>query len=312
MNKKIFFIILILVIIVLAIFLLLHKNVSILPAPVAFVEENEIEILSTEETYSVPIKPYAKDENKNIVDIDGITFEDTTATFNFYDYTVSEEDENGYVTHSFKYDVTVPYRYSIDTSKAYPKWIRSFGLPQTILFDYYTGSVYKEQNVSLGGAKFSNIDDIGEEGYMKYIDISWDGKTYTIGVRTELQSKWDENKEVERADGFATYEDTYNATTKVFISVPKDYDGLMASIYKSGTTRASAENQSNVYNNYLNLQKESEESTEKSDELKEAEEMKEKVYNLFEFRYDPNITFTKDDFYVFRIKDIKAIENSET
>ena len=87
----------------------------------SYVEENNIEATSATDSYEVPIQPYAKDENKNIIDVDGVDFEETKGTFKFYDYNISEEvDENGYAVHSFKYDLEIPVKYTVDTSKENP------------------------------------------------------------------------------------------------------------------------------------------------------------------------------------------------
>jgi hypothetical protein len=304
MKKKIIISVLVVLIMLIAVigalFIIKSINKGNKPEEISakpFVEENNIEVLSAKEEYKVPVEPYAKDANKNIVTIDGINFEMTTASFKFYDYEVSEEDENGYVTHSFKYDAEVPIKYTADLSKTYPSWKYTLALPAVIKFDYNTGEIYKEKNISLDGKlNYYNTDNIGATEDMNYIDVSWNNKTYKIGVRTEGTFKWDGMKEIQRENGIRTCTDTARTTIKVFIYAPKDYDGIMGAIQKSGTSRALMEYEINEYNKFLNEHK---------DDTSQTEQTQNKKQTLFDSKYNDDVKFTKDDFYVIRFTDIQ-------
>ena len=267
----------------------------------SYVEENDIEVSSATDSYEVPIKPYAKDENKNIIDVDGVDFEETKGTFKFYDYDVSEADENGYVVYSYKYDLEIPVKYSVDTLKQNPKWYRSLALPNAIQFDKFTGDVYREKNVSVDGSKISyyNPNNIGADDDFSYTNITWKDKTYKIGVRIESSAKWDGVKEVEDNNGTKTYTDTCRSTGGVFIYAPKDYDGLLLAINKNGTSRAAIEAEMNAYKKYLEEHKDNPES---------EEERQNKTYKILSSQYGDDNKYNKDEFYYINVKDIKPIE----
>ena len=114
-----------------------------------YVEENNIEIVSSTDEFKIPIKPYAKNkEDKTPTEVDGVVFEDTIGTYKFYDYNISDVDENNYVTYSFKYDVVVPISYTVNTSiLKNTNWFRSYAFLQANVFDYYTGELYREKNI---------------------------------------------------------------------------------------------------------------------------------------------------------------------
>ena len=125
-----------------------------------------------------------------------MVFEDAIASLNFYDYNVSVEDENGYTTTSFKYDIEIPIEYTVDTKQSNEQWSRSLALPMIATFDKYTGDLYREKNETISGKiNYYNIDDIGGTEEMNYTNINWDDKTYKIGVRTEAETKWEEKHE---------------------------------------------------------------------------------------------------------------------
>ena len=261
-----------------------------------FVEENNIQILSTEDEYKLPVEPFAVDENNNIVNVDGFNLEKSTATFKFYDFDVSEEDENGYVVYSFKYDLEVPITFTVDLSKTNPYWRYNFSIPDLIKFDYYTGEIYKDKTIGLNDY---NTYNIGSTEDMNYTDISWNNKTYKIGVRTESKSKWDGYEEVQTVDRIKTFLDTYRATMSVFISTPKGYNGLMGAFHKAGASLSDFLAEKESYNNYINEQKDD------TDEEKQNTTM-----TVFDCNYDPEIKYSKDDLYVIKLTDIKPKENN--
>jgi len=261
-----------------------------------FVEENNIQILSTKNEYKLPVEPFTIDENNNIVNIEGFNIEKATATFKFYDFDISEEDENGYVVYSLKYDLEVPIKFTVDLSKTNPYWRYNFAIPDLIKFDYYTGEIYKDKTIGLNDY---NTYNIGTTEDMNYTDVSWNNKTYKIGVRTEAKSKWDGYKEVQTVDVIKTYSDVYRATMSVFISVPKGYNGLMGALHKDGASLSDFQAEKKSYNNYINEHKDD------SDEEKQNT-----TITLFDCNYNPEKKYSKDDLYVIKLTDIKPKENN--
>lgn len=265
---------------------------------ISYVEKNNIDISPSQQDYKIPVIPYAKDADKNIISPDGVTFEEAVATFKFYDYEVSEEDENGYANFSYKYDIEIPIKYTVDTSKSNPKWSRTLALPCAVQFDYYTGDVYREKNASVNGTKINyyNTDNIGATEDMNYTNITWEDKTYRIGVRTEAESKWDGSQEVQSADGIKTYTDVCRSTITVYIYAPKEYDGLMIALYKGGTSKEAVIAEMEEYNKYL------------GEHTEAIEDSENHTYKLLASKYNDDTKYTKDDFCVIRASDIKSIE----
>ena len=283
------------------------SNIKLIP----FVEENNIEILSADKVYSNPVNIYTVNDKNDKINLEGINFNSSKAEYKFYDYNVSKEDENGYVTFSFKYDTTVPIKYT-DNKKNQIKWFYTYSIVSPIIFDYYTGDCYDKKIIN-SNKNVVSFDGDGKENTdnekMKYTEISWDNKTYKIGVGMEINSsKWDGNKLVEDKNGVATYADTDRLTTTINIYAPKDYDGLMIAVLKRGSSKESFEIQNNEYEKLLKLQKEAEESGEKSEELIKIEEKRNKIYKLFESTYDENLKYNKDDYDIIRVNNIKSKE----
>ena len=164
MKKKIIIISLIALLLVIGLIILIicikkDKESTIKP----YVEENNIKVVSSKDEFKIPFEPYARDKtDKSPIDIDGVNFEDTIGIYKFYGYSESDVDENNYVTCSFKYDVVVPISYTIDTSKLNnTNWSRSYAFLQANVFDYYTGELYREKNISVtGNLNFHNINDV--------------------------------------------------------------------------------------------------------------------------------------------------------
>ena len=306
MKKKIIIISLISILLVIGLIILIlciKKNMENTIKP--YVEENNIKVVSSKDEFKIPFKPYARNkEDKLPIDIDGVNFEDTIGTYKFYDYNVSDVDENNYVTYSFKYDVVVPISYTIDTSKLNnTNWSRSYAFLQANVFDYYTGELYREKNISVtGNLNYHNIDDVIDD--MAYTNITWNDKEYKIGVRMESSSKWDGVTKVNSSQGIDTYNDTHRLTMIAYIYAPKDYDGVMVSLNKNGTSKDIVLKQIEFNNRYNELIKEEENKKDKSTELNEMKNKLNKLYKLLDGQYMDIKERTADDFYVIRVNEI--------
>ena len=306
MKKKIIIISLIALLLVIGLIILIicikkDKKSTIKP----YVEENNIKVVSSKDEFKIPFEPYARDKtDKSPIDIDGVNFEDTIGIYKFYGYSESDVDENNYVTYSFKYDVVVPISYTIDTSKLNnTNWSRSYAFLQANVFDYYTGELYREKNISVtGNLNFHNINDVTDD--MAYTNITWNDKEYKIGVRMESSSKWDGVTKVNSTGSIDTYNDTNRLTVIGYIYAPKDYDGVMVSLNKNGTSKDIVLKQIEFNNRYNELIKEEENKKEKSTELTEMENKLNKLYKLLDNRYIDIKERTADDFYVIRLNEI--------
>ena len=256
-----------------------------------YVNLKGIETLSAKNIYSNPVYSYTTNTDNEIIDI-GSNFEDTSATFKFYDYHVSEPDEEGNETTTFKYDTTVPIKFTRTDYTYKDKYYYTYSISRPIFFDRYTGVEYQ---------KYTSRIDSDEETQLKTNEISWNGKTYKIGIRTETSSTWDGKKQ-ESKD---VYSDTNKVTTTVYISAPKGYDGLMAAIFKLGSTKERLEKSLADSERLVELRKQAEETGEKSKELVKLEERQNRTKRLLESTLYEGMTYTANDFYVFRINDIE-------
>lgn len=306
MKKKIIIISLIALLLVIGLIVLIicikkDKESTIKP----YVEENNIKVVSSKDEFKIPFEPYARDKtDKSPIDVDGVNFEDTIGIYKFYGYSESDVDENNYVTYSFKYDVVVPISYTIDTSKLNnTNWSRSYAFLQANVFDYYTGELYREKNISVtGNMNFHNIDDVTDD--MAYTNITWNDKEYKIGVRMESSSKWDGVNKVNSSQGIDTYKDINRITMTAYVYAPKDFDGLMVALNKNGTSKDIVLKQIEFNDRYNELIKEEQNNKEKSTELTEMENKLNKLYKLLDNRYMDIKERTADDFYVIRLNKI--------
>ena len=229
--------------------------------PITYVFKHGLEVLSAKNIYSNPVFTYTTDTKGEILDI-GLKFEGSSASFRFYDYDVSEPDDEGNVIISFKYDTTVPIKFTRENYDYKDKYYYTYSIIRPILFDKYTGNEYR---------KYTIRSDSDEEKRFKHNETTLNGKTYKIGIRAETISIWDCKKQ-ESKD---TYTDTNKVTTTIYISAPKDYDGMMIAILKEGATE------------FLQINQEDDQHTLLSHDGK---------------------SYSANDFYVFAINDIKPIE----
>ncbi len=250
-----------------------------------------IEILSAKDIYSNPVYIYTTNTDGEIIDI-GLDFEDSSATFKFYDYDVSEPDEDGNEMITFKYDTVVPIKFSRKDYSYKDKYFYTYYISRPIFFDRYTGKEYH---------KYTSRSDSDEETQLRTNGISWNGKTYEIKIRTETSSKWD-GKEKESNN---IYTDTNRVTTTVYISAPKGYDGLMAAIFKQGFNQEYFKKTQDNSKKLDELKKQAEETGEKSKELVRMEERQNKTSLLLQSTIYENKTYAANDFYVFWINDIE-------
>ena len=303
-NKTIIFIILglFLIVFLVILFLLLKGNLTNRLKP--YVKEKDIEILPADEKYSISVEPYFKDKNKNVIDVEGITWSKTTSTYRFYDYSVTKPDSDGYVTHTFMVDITTPIKYVEESNRTYPYHTYATFFRQPSIFDYYTGTVFKEIHVSKSNT-VNYYDTKPTDEDMAFTEVSWKDKTYRIGVKAESSMKWDGINKTDNGDGTRTVKDKTIIFIEITIYAPKDYDGLMVFLNKKGTSKQDLFDQIEYNKKYNELLKEYNETGKKSEELKEIEERNTKNFKLLDSRVKGEPELKNDTFYVLRVSDIK-------
>ncbi len=298
-KKKILIIsgVFLLLIICIILFLLLRKNKP-------YVIEKGIPILSADEEYSISTEPYFKDANGNVIDVDGTTWSISKVTYKFYDYSVSEPDEDNYVTHKFKIEAKTPIEYLEENNRNYPYHKYTFLFTQPSIFDYYTGTIFSEKHVSKNNTvNYHDINSNNDD--MAFTEVTWEGKTHKIGVRVESSMKWDGIKKTDNGNGTSTIKDTSTTNIEINIYAPKEYDGLLTFFKKKETTKQDLLDQLDYNNRYKELVKEAEKTGVKSDELKDMEERNNKHFKLLESKTKDKEELKNDTFYVIRVSDIK-------
>ena len=294
-SKKILFIIIGLLLFLALIALLIW----LLTRPVPFVIRENIKILDAKGEYSNPVYLYASNSTGEYIK-EGIKFKDSKAEYKFYD--LKKETTGEFDIYTFKQDITIPVEYT-KTYKA-GKWTYSFSQVDPMLFDYYTGEVYNK-GMSVVDNSLIGIGIGASEAKMGMTTINWINNKYEIGVLEEYSSKWDGNKILSGEGDNTVYGDTSRSTALFTVKVPKDYDGVMFAILKSGSNEKSYGKYKERYDKYQEKLKDYENTGTKSNELIEFEKDQFKVRSLFESINDKNLTYTKDDYFVFRMSEIK-------
>ena len=270
--------------------------------PVPFVVREKIEILDAKGEYSNPVYLYATAQTGEQIK-EGINFKDSKAEYKFYD--LKKETNGEYDIYTFKQDITIPVEYT----KTYNggRWFYSFSQVDPMLFDYYTGEVYNK-GMAAADNSLTGIGIGSSEANMKMTTIKWNNNEYEIGVLEEYSSKWDGNKKLSEDEDNTVYGDTSRATALFTIKVPKNYDGVMVAILKRGSDEKSYAKYKVRYDKYQELLKDYDNTGTKSEELIEFEKDQFKVRSLFESINDKDLTYTKDDYIVFRMSEIEKIK----
>lgn len=303
MKKKLLFIfipIIVVLILLLIIFLSLFAFKKYKQS-IPYVVKKDIEIISPNKTYNSGIDPYTLGEDGYVMEIDGVSFDKTEATYKFYDYEVSKEDKDGNVIHNFMINIDAPIVLIYDAKKDLPKYRYSYTFNQIHMFDYYSGDVYKIKHSSdeVRHYDFSETDDD-----MKYTTIKWNNKKYKIGVRIDSIASWDNADTSNDGNRVYTLKNANHITSKVSVKAPKDFDGIMFYLKKNGPTHESVLKDDEKKKKHIELKDKYKETGKKSKELIKIENESKKVYKLLESSGSDEER-DKNDFYVFKISDIK-------
>ena len=274
----------------------------LLTRPVPFVIKERIKILDAKDKYSNPVYLYGKNSSGEQIN-EGINFKDSKAEYKFYD--LKKETDGKYDIYTFKQDITIPVEYT-STYKG-GRWYYSFSQVDPMLFDYYTGEVYNK-GMAVVDNSLTGIGIGSSKANMSMTTINWNKKKYEIGVLEEYSAKWDGNKKISGDGDNAVYGDTSRSTALFTVKVPKGYDGVMVAILKRGSYEESYRKYKERYNKYQELLKDYENTGEKSQELIDFEKDQFKVSSLFESINDKDLTYTRDDYIVFRMSEIEKIK----
>ena len=188
------------------------------PKPKTYLEEHGIvETSLDEQPFVLPARQWVMDyDQKNYLSEDVARGLPNPWTATFGEMTKSEPDENGYVT------VTIPITQkhssqvitaSRDASfySGYYRWTFDF-------FDAYTGKMIE----------WSDYNSEKNDYDIKYTNVEWEGRTYTISARME---DVDDNSDeyfnyIGEAEGGYLFEMNIEKTSNMIVTMPYDYDGL--------------------------------------------------------------------------------------
>ena len=270
--------------------------------PVPFVVKEKIKISDAKGKYSNPVYLYATTSNGEQIN-EGINFKDSKAEYKFYD--LKKKTKGKYDIYTFKQDIIIPVEYTATYKGG--RWYYSFSQVDPMLFDYYTGEVYNK-GMAVADNSLTGIGIGSSEANMGKTTIKWNNNKYKIGVLEAYSAKWDGNKKLSGDGDNTVYGDTSRSTALFTVKVPKDYDGVMVAILKRGSYEESYRKYKERYDKYQELLKDYENTGKKSKELKEFEKDQFKVRSLFESINNKDLTYTKDDYIVFRMSEIEKIK----
>ena len=312
MSKKVLcaIILIVVLIICLALFFLLRgkpeTEVNVEATPVPFVEANNMETVPADATYEGSVYVYTVDGNGNKTEIEDSEIYPSKMSYRCYDYSVSEADENGYVTHTFKVDASNPRSVAVPNTLK-QKWSYSSFFTHLIFFDYNTGDCYKRRLVSLDNKTDSFSNPTADETGMSFTTINWNGKTFEIGAVIEFTSNTSAYTSEKLDNNKTKYSNTVTYEMTVKIYAPKDYDGIMVAVPNIEYSSDYHDTITKLSNRYEELKKEFEETGETSEEYEELDNTMNKTITLFESRIDPDLKFTKDNYYIFKLSSIPPV-----
>ncbi len=287
-----------------------NKNTS-------FITKNNIQLSSPWSKFKAPIYSFAVDKKDNPVEVENLTFVDKKITYNFYDVKRDVLDD-GDVLMTIPCDMEVELEYvigdDIDTN-----WIYTYSYMPVFAFDYYSGDIYHEKNIS--DSKLILIDSEKDkkddkknknkknkekpEDVMIFTDQVYNDKKITIGVlNNSTKSEWGSNIYQGNKDDGKHFKVDNKATTIIYIKAPKNYDGIALAINKNGANYDTWKKEYDYYEKTLLLQEEEKKTGEKSNELMAIEKEKEIVHKLLDKKDELRKSYTKDDFYVIRVTDM--------
>ena len=239
------------------------------PAPLPYAEENGLTFSPLSNDYSLTTYTFPLDhETHEDLSSDIAEGIPTPAQFTFGEITRTEPDENGYVT------ITIPYSISTNSDvllKSDVNFSAHCYFWFLDLHDYYTGLIFNHE--------------LNNET-LEFTEITWDEKTYNIGVSEAVESNNDSGYTlVEEQEGGNLYRRNFTYNITITIYAPADYDGLVLRGYRDDYIQA--------YDDAWNI-------------YKASEEYNEDTAAPQQYILGPDAvgwTFTPDQLYLIRVSD---------
>lgn len=243
-----------------------------------FVSKYNFDYFTPEEELELPMYFYATDNNGNIISEDILKYKEVTQKVIVTDLELTDVKDSDEVIISFRVNVTSLLENSISADyKGRINNVFHYAFPK--LFDYYTGELYKNiEDKVQSDSEFLDPSNVADDKFKNNV-IHYDDKDFNVGVYVQTITKTDKDYKAEKKDGINYYSSPVYGSVKVFIKVPKDYDGVMLAIEKDGSSKK-------VVYEYIN-------NTKNYD--------KDKLYKLIDKDDELRKEYTEDSFYVMNL-----------
>ena len=267
-----------------------------------------IEYSKESDIFEIPTYVLAKDKAGN--ELKEIQVIPHNMKYQYSNWKMSDPDENGNVTVSYRVDMKIDREYKL--KKAPSNWALNINyINQRTYFDYYTGQILKENYVPNNNnttVTANGIEKPKEE--MKYNIINIDGKEYKIGIMTkmllfEAQDTVDLGKDGE----YYHYSSPMDIAIETYIEMPANYDGLRIALNKNGTTKETYKKQMDDYNKLVSLQEDEQKTGKKSQELIDLENANNAVHKIVDSEDETRKDYNFDDYYIINPAEIFNIKS---
>lgn len=272
-----------------------------------FMKQVEFELSKETDTFESPAFFYTTNENSEHTYLEDVEFVPNKLSYSFKDFNLSEKDENGNMILSFKCEVNGAIEYYAPVSIG--KIWSSLTYDTPLLFDYYTGDIYKQNVVSLDNSVvlFEYDNEIDSNSY-SYTDIEWDDITKKIGVRVDNKFSVTGQEKLGTENGKRHVKNNIYLELLYYVEIPENYDGVMLALGKDGITE---EKGKKMYDNSLKLKSlkdEAEKTGEKSEELILLEKEQKSIKKIIDLEANSN---KMDNYYVIDLAIIFNLEHKE-
>lgn len=259
-------------------------------------------------TFENPVFFYTQNENGDREDLEGVEFVNNPMKIIFSNWKMSKPDKEGYVELS--YDSTYDVDIEIFAKPQNKKWYYSFTMNSPMLYDYYTGEIYKTNNVTEGGTRSYQNGALTEskEEY-KYTDVAFNGKLTKIGIYTKSSKRnYSGTEKLGKEEDKYHYKDHAKVTVTTYIRMPKDYRGVVLVVNKKGADESL---QVELSNNSKKLKEIEEKYGKDSKEVKEIEKESDIIHKLVDNNDEVRKKFTINDYYHIRLANVYNIKEPE-
>jgi len=193
-----------------------------------YLEEEGCEYVSSPKNLKAPAFVYQTDNDAKRYYEGTLDIVQPEAIYSLTKCEASDPDTEGNITYNIEYTVDLQTIFGIQPNSVETKkqWYYNWKAAKLILCDDYTGQVFTEQSL------------FGVDGTAYDSDVVWNDMTFHISG--EVESEWvnEEDWEVtfDEESGVTWAEAPVIGTTRITVSVPKEYQGLVLVMDKKGIT----------------------------------------------------------------------------